>query len=271
MRIETHIQVRARDVGNEVFEGVCTLYPTGRGEHGFWCKLYSDDPDVARIVTFLEARGINRNRKCIRGCFKFQLHRFYEDSDILASKYSVVFPNVWFSLGETGGEKRSPLIGPNELPVDFQIGFVSSGESFVSDALKEELEKAEFVGPRFRSAPWLDSSSAIGRQPIWQLFSTITLPKLANVQNLVHVSNAPFEGDYSRIVWVREEPFEPSGSGELHYRATELCQIEPFDLAQTFELHRYPAHTLVASQRFFEFCRNRRLPIKWQPVRLDAE
>jgi hypothetical protein len=66
---------------------------------------------------------------------------------------------------------------------------------------------------------------------------------------------------------------------EIHYPQIELSRIEPFDIAQTYEIFCGPGWTRhgngerrqIGSQRFRQFCLARRLKISWHsPVRIDT-
>jgi hypothetical protein len=251
------------------FRDLCALFPSGDKSVSFSCEVEVGSLGFDNITSHLKANGLEPSDASSPGRYRINYHRVYDDADLGSAEYLAMFPTVSVETRNAGTDETGLLIvDAAELPTQFLIGFSRPRGVLVVDSLKSEIETAGFAGPIFRETLWFDPLRAFRRERIWEINTDVILPKMANVHQIVHAQGEPFNGDYSRPIWVREPPFAPGG-GELHYRTCDLQRIEPFDLARTFEFHRKRSHTLVASQRVYQFCSGRKLPIKWQPVRID--
>ncbi len=268
------VVVRPETLSPEKYKILCERLPEGQKPNLFRVELPADWKTAVDLVSFLEAEGLKPHHASQQGYFEYRIRRVYEDSDFETLEYLRMSPNQWISIGEEGrNAKGEAIVDPSELEkglwYEFKAGFTETAY-FVLDSIKRALEAGGFVGMAFRETEWKDPIRAFRRERIWELYSQIELAKLANVQNLVHARNESFAGDYSRPIWVREEPFA-RGDGELCYRKAQLSAVGPFDLAHTFELHQGRKHSLVASRRLYHYCREHQLPFTWQPVRIDPD
>jgi hypothetical protein len=94
------------------------------------------------------------------------------------------------------------------------------------------------------------------------------MPKLVNDGRLIQIGPRavePFSGDYSRIVMVSEPPY---ANPEAHFRAIEVQQLGPVDVAHTFEKFIEPHPATIVSQRFYQACLAAGCELRVQPVRL---
>lgn len=278
MKFTVHITADKTTLSPDAYASLCKIYPEGISPGGLVADLPADHPVVAQLVGFLDAQGIPRDATATSKCFGFQMHRTYEDRDFAPVEYLAVFPKEGLWVRKTGRDEQGRSVIVEPVPATLTI---ASGGSkwgcFVSDRIREAIKAEEFIGPNFRETvidvQEIDEEELdfeIYGGAVWELESSIVLPKLANVHQFVHYQNEPFNGDYSRPICIIEEPFA-NAVGEFHYRESELRAVEPFDFARTFEFHNKRSHTLVVSQRFYLFCRDLNLPINWQPVRIDPD
>jgi hypothetical protein len=265
MRIIAYIGVAKDGLSLEGFEKLFEIYPAGRSPGGFSCGIPAESQEARSIMALLEAQGV-------AGRYRRQLHRIYEDDDLAGAAYLGVFPTTKVEMPRQFRDAKGRAIVEGVMsveddPPDFTIGFGKPGD-FVAESLKRAIEDQGFIGPVFSEAIVVPGYGRIPSEPLWEMGSHVVLPKLSNTHELIHALKKPFTGDYSRPVFVREPPFARR-SAEFHYRQSDLRALEPFDLARTFEFYHTERHALVASQRCYQFCHKRRLPINWQPVRID--
>jgi hypothetical protein len=95
---------------------------------------------------------------------------------------------------------------------------------------------------------------------------------------LIDGAGRPFDGDFLKGCFIDDGFYTPQ---EPHYKASEMANAEPFDLASTYEqfgnapIQSNPdagpgERMLIASKRFYEFCVKNKLKMDWIPVRLDG-
>jgi len=168
----------------------------------------------------------------------------------------------------------------------FSLGF---SQVIVSEDVRKLLEREKFVGLEFGDSPlypesvygmpadeWLALKRASQRWavlpgPFWKLKSSVVLPKMANhlmQDGWRNEPPRPFEGDYSRHVFIQDPPFS---RGEVHYRRSEVDGLGSFDIARTYEKFMGPEHGLVFSQRVYRYCLTNGIGVWAYPVRIDSE
>jgi hypothetical protein len=109
---------------------------------------------------------------------------------------------------------------------------------------------------------------------LWELSSDLVLPRLSPRCQLQDEKGEPVRDDFSTGIFLREDLYQPP---ELRYTRSSIRKVEPFDLALTYEPLSgwYPTwewyRHLVASKRFYEFCKARKLKMDWIPVRIDPD
>jgi hypothetical protein len=267
MRIIAHIDVAKGGLSPEGFCRLYSLYTTGTSAGGFSCDIPAESEVALMIGALLDAQGVP-------GRYRRVLHRVYEEDDLAGAAYLGLFPTTKVGTPRQPRDEEGRAIVEcvtnfETDPAQFSIGFGSQG-LFVAESLKRLLEEQRFTGPHFSKTVLAAGRGRILSEPLWELGSLVVLPKLANAHQLTHAPKAPFTWDYSRPVFVKDPPFA-GRSAEFHYRQTDLHKVEPFDLARTFEFYHTERHALVASQKLFQFCHKLRLPIRWQPVRIDPD
>lgn len=109
----------------------------------------------------------------------------------------------------------------------------------------------------------------------WELDSDFILPPLSPSMTLTDSAGRPIRGDdFDAGVHRREGSYMHP---DLHYRASDLTGLEPFDLARAFEpfgKHRTYSSLncpLMASRKFYECCVSNGLRAGWVPVRIGPD
>lgn len=295
MRYRHHLRVDEKSLPNEAYEEICALAPGARKHYGFHLQLDVDAADggeiVQRITTICSEHGLRRRSVIGSGAYGYYVDRSYGD-DLFKFDLLMLNPQVMTRAGVREGR----FVGAADPELRLALGewrlASASGPSWrvVVDAeARESLELGEFVGLSFGESPLFPErarrvaaqerlASARGSQgwavlawPCWELKSSIVLPKMAN--RLMQYGwrgepPRPFEGDYSRPVFIDDPPFS---KGEVHYRRSEIETLGPFDIARTFEKYMVPAPALVVSQRFHQYCLSNGIGLWADPVRLDPE
>ena len=161
------------------------------------------------------------------------------------------------------------LLPSVQLSPNLQIGCVLFDATVVSDTLRREMIQAGLIGPQFIEVVPVGQGTG---ERFWEIKSSVALPPMphdrvkrhqASPEDDVHVAGI-LDGDYLEK--------------EIHYSEDALRKIEPFDVAETYEIFCGPGwkkdgngeRRLVVSQRFRQFCLERHLKVSWHsPVRID--
>jgi hypothetical protein len=256
---------------------VCRFKPEARTLKGFQFEVISEDPYGGEFLrTFVESlrrRGVKRQMHSKPGSYGYYVMRYPEKADIISSELLLL--GYQKKLKRIGGlerdeQERLVVLAADCKPVLRFGSTYPNNFIIVSDSVRQMLEKSELVGFQFMAISLKGKSSLMPPAPPWELGSSVTLPKLANTHRLVHpgmTGTEPFQGDYSRLVLINDEPFF---GAELHYRRSDLAALGQFDVANTLEKFRTP-HPLVISQRFYQHCLQNKISLEVEPVRIDPD
>ena len=144
----------------------------------------------------------------------------------------------------------------------------------VSSRVEEKMEAAGLEHLLFRTMRLMNEASnqvvpwpnAAGRYSM--LTSDLVLP-FADRTNLRDARGNPYIGDTQAGCHIlsnwSDGEYEPP---ELRYRRQDVEKVPPFGLAVTNEQFRPGRRLLVASKKFYEFCRSQHLKMDWIPVRV---
>lgn len=218
-----------------------------------------------------------------------ELDREYDADDFAKCKLLEFRPppeaNNYGAIERGGPNGDGDMIVPEQqMPeVDFDFLFGRGYWYFVPERIKAVLQSGDLVGVRFRPTYYFplgmsveDTDETVRARhgtPYWELDSDRRLPPLSpsivlvddKQQAVPHGSPGPC---HPRIDGLYR-------SSELHYRASDLAKIGPFDLARTFEqfvpFGSPGDRPLIASKRFYDFCTEHRLKTGWVPVRIDPD
>jgi hypothetical protein len=261
------------EVGKSLCRKLAAIYPEGKIGESFRFELPDSDPRLRLILNHLTQAGLHAwldvSRERTPDEYSLELERVYDAADLRATPYLVPHrdehcprfedlsrtPEGWLKVG----------IGESEFgdPTGLGADLVATSRGLVvSSGLRNELESAGFLhltfGPvvpfeRGSDREWYLLPWAGLSDPYWELRSDLILPPLAPSCNVFSAYGDPVNGDFSKGCHMKEGLYRLA---ELHYTAAAIAEVEPFDVALTFER--------------FDFATSRALPLTWIPVRIDS-
>jgi hypothetical protein len=256
-----------------IIEEFCKVFPFGKKGIGFSLESVPDDPRLKQVLDEFARRGIPRvdYSKNPRPRFEYMLeyHHHYEAADFDSARYLYLQHEVLISDDQRRDEQGHLLLPSARLSPNLQIGCVLFDVTVVSDALRREMIQAGLVGPRFVEV--VPEGQTAGPQ-FWELKGSIILPPMPRDRVLRHKESPE---DDVHVAGILDGDYLEK---EIHYTEDALRKIEPFDVAETYEIFCGPGwkkdgngeRRLVASQRFRQFCLERHLKVSWHsPVRID--
>ena len=268
MKFRHFISIDAGILPEAAFEAVCSLAPAGRTRRGFRLTVDSETPDggeaVRQFVRICEGHGLARRNVSTTKSYGHTADRWYQDERLRAEMLVLLRQKQI----QPGAEPERDPQGHLSLPdcPDWDVGSIFPNHIVVSHRVRAALEGPGFLGLRFGKV-------VVQREtlPLWELQSSVALPKMANTHQFIHPGlrePEPFKGDYSRIVMLDDPPFN---RGEIHYRRRDLAGAGHFDVANTFENYMEPHPALVISQRLYQHCLKNGIAFEADPVRIDQE
>lgn len=224
---------------------------------------------VAVLVALSKVYGLERTPQGSPGTYGLDIARNYEESDFAACELMLLGGSPTKHQTQDDRDAEGRLLLSREFIQDLRLGGVWR-RTVVSNEMRHHLESAKLIGLQFREAVPRENFAGING-PFWELESSNILPKMANTNQMKYIGmrgapHLPFDGDYSRMVFLDDAPYR---SGEIHYRRSDLTRLRQFDVAQTFELYRHPHRELVISQRFYQICLKHDIKLNLEPVRVD--
>ena len=249
------------------------ICPEGNLGKCFGVGLFRDDPRLELLLQRLRADGLQADpSRNGLGYFPVGIHRHYsrkdlDDSVLLDFEPTRIATQVAdiSDSGQVSVSASKPKTSLNIFALDMDV-------TAVTQEVKEQMLAAGLQHVTFDPVLVTGKGSEEWQGKIWQLSSDLKLPKLAPKCKLVYPGRGggPFDGDYSRWVMVEEDFYSPV---LFHYRASDLVNMETFDLACPFERMTDSPHEryLIASQRFYRFCRDRGYRLSWWPVCIDPD
>ena len=288
MLFRHHIRIDEQGLPKEAYEEICALAPEARKHYGFHLQLDIDVADggeiVRRIIDICSEHGLKWREAIGKGVFGYRVDRSYGD-DLFQFDLLMLNPQKMTRAGVKDGRFVGAV--DDAWRIISELGF--SARVVVDEEARGVLEEGNFVGLQFSESQlypkrlgaltadeWVAVESASRRLavlpgPFWELKSSIVMPKMAS--RLMQYGwrgepPRPFEGDYSRPVFIDDAPFS---RGEVHYRRGEIDTLGSFDIARTFENYVEPRPALVISQRFYQYCLANGIGLWVDPVRIDSE
>lgn len=294
MRIIFRIGVTSGDVDPSLYTRICSTYPEGRmtggspifGQRDFFeCTLPEGDFRLRKILAILEEAAIvlpagERGRSVSRK-ISFQMHREYEDGDYKKAELLTFVPRQRIR-GLYRTREGLLLLEVGDVKDHIDIAFADGFSRVVSDRLRRVLEKSGLNHLVFRPTVLVKPDTLVngelvslelpwpnGRPAFWELTSDFALPPFSPPYPVVDNDGRPFSGDCSNGCFPRDGLFQRF---ELHYPASAVASLEPFDLALTHEgFGPKPDQfdrVLVASKRLYKLCAAEGLPMDWIPVQI---
>ena len=291
MKYFHQISLRAQELPASEFESLCQMAPDARVHYGLNYTVQKNDSEgdefIRHALTLFKGHGLSRYTVAVPKHYGYTIMRQYEESDVVQSEILILL-DAQTKLSSCKGWKmhREPirdeqgrlLILASDAKPSLKFGSAHYPQSLfvVSDEVRQLLECGGLTGLHFGEVALKGKSAQVSPRPFWELCSTITLPKIANTDKLVHLGTEaePFGGDYSRRVGLHDPPFSV---GELHYRRSDLAAMGQFDIANMFEIYGF-SRPLIVSQRFYQYCLKYKIMRAFSsrhwcvlPVRIDPD
>ncbi len=268
------IQVGAGTLPAEDYMRLCALAPAFVTSRGITMHVDTPNPTGNDVVqTFLDIckrNGLQRAMLSAADCYGYYVDRGYEKNDLGAACFLLLLRQREIQRLEHERDAQGrPLLVASKAKSSIKIGRIWANWIIVSDKVRKLLETQDFKRLEFGGVVLKGASMYACKEPFWELKSSVTLPVMANGQQLIQPGMSvaePFQGDVSKMAFVEDPPFN---MGEIHYRRSELARLLPFDIAQTFENFMEPHPALIVSQRFYQFCLRNKISLNVQPVRID--
>lgn len=268
-------------IGQFEIEELTRIKPEARSRSGFGYKLTTSDPTgdefIRRSLEILQLHQVPRRMIANTTSYGYYIARSYEPDDLKNAEFLVMIRHsrIHNCLKPARDNQGRIFLMATKAKKSLKLGCLFYPDwVIVSNQVRQSFENAGLVGLRFGEVAIKGHSIHLSPEPFWELQSSITLPKMSNVRKLIHPESVghptvePFQGDYSRTVYINDEPFRP---GEVHYRRSDLETFGQFDIAATFENYMDPHPALVVSQRFYQHCLKHKIPLAVEPVRIDPD
>lgn len=282
MRVRVFITVQQDEVGDALFDRLRGIQPIDPRLTLFDLRLPEDDPRTVNVLRELENAGLRPWLDVFRPREKrqeYSIYRYreYDDRDHSCCNALRLEPQDEVS-GVLRNESGLVRLGPRGLDSRIDIARTEGSAIVVPDRVRGLLETRSLRGLRFcptvlydrrelerQSVRW---GSKEFPEPWWELTSELTLPPMSPAVVKTTPKGDPVPRDFQGMLMLREPPFT---GVEFHYLKSDLRRFGDFDLAQTFE--RFGTQPddrwLVASKRFYEFCKANKIKCGWVPVRID--
>jgi hypothetical protein len=250
------------------------ICPEGKRENCFWIALYKGDPRLELLLKRLRDEGLQADGHACdsNGFFPLRIQRTYSRTDLDNSALLLFEPKKVVTQVAVITETGQVSLAACKLNSDLNIFALNVDVAAVTQEVREQMMTAGLRHVTFEPVLVTGKGAEQWQGKIWQLSSDLKLPKLSPKCKLVYPGRGggPFDGDYSRWVMVDEEFHVPH---LLLYRSSDLAKVEAFDLACPFErlTPRPYQKYLIASQRFYRFCRDHGYPLSWWPVCIDPD
>ena len=282
MRFYHRVSVEQSTLPPQEFEKLCRLKPECKFPTGFRYEVTTlqveEDELLRRLLTLMREFSIPNLSISDSTHFGYEIVRDYEKSDFLSAEFLLL--HYQRKLKRIDGPERDEqgrlVVWAGDNKHDLKFGSTYPTKCIVvSDVVRQFLKESGLTGLQFKPVGLRGESNKAVAAPPWELASSVTLPNLANTPQLMHYGRQadkyepqPFEGDYSRPVFINDPPFR---GAELHYRRSDLTALGAFDIAATFEHYMWPHPALVVSQRFYQHCLKQKIPLAVEPVRIDPD
>lgn len=260
------------------FESLCRLKPDAMRISGIRYQLISNDvcgdEFIQNALNVLKRHNIPRRGTADDKSYGYCISRFYEPDDLASSELLRITrqPRIHNTLTPPRDEQGRLFIVASKAKKSLKLTSTWWPDwIIVSNKVRQSFEEGGLVGLKFGEVAIKGKSANLSPEPFWELLSSVTLPKMPYPERLIHsgmYEPVPFQGDYSRVVYIDDRPFH---GAEVHYRRSDLAALGHFDIAATFENYMEPHPALIVSQRFYQHCLKNKIPLKVEPVRIDPD
>jgi hypothetical protein len=263
MKFSCGISVNEKLCPADLYEAIVQLKPDGRRGQNFGLTARPGDEEGARLVERIAAMCKARGLDNIRGAYVSGVAVHYEPADFQTA------PLLWLMrqrrLFQHNNARNRDELGRVWLPAtdakpSIQIASIFARPWIVtSNSVRGMLESGGLLGLKFDEVAIKGHSIHVSSEPVWELRSSIVLPKMSN-----SVLNTTVEWEEAR--YRIDDPY-----GEPHYRQNGLQQLGTFDIAHTFERLSKGGPELIVSQRLYQHCLKNKIQLEVRPVRLDPD
>jgi hypothetical protein len=290
MRIVDSVWVFRTDVSREQFEELRRAFADRIEREVLKLeKLPEDDPTLLGVCNLLRSWGLQlvfpndvapyeTGQKFVR----VWRYREYDDAELDACELlepvvprSAWVKGDWFVIrGKEGESLRmgGRFIEKRSIPKGVHIVGYDNGGMCCLDSVKQQLEPQNFTGLQFvplaiaKKIPFSDDfeDAPWKGPPWWYVSSSVRMPSCVPPN---------YTARFGKRVLPREfpqgTPGEPGFTDcERHYARSEIAPLGPFDVARNGENPNMDSTTVIVSNRFYRFCRERKFHIGFRPVRI---
>jgi len=285
------------DIGDANFNALLRTYPEGqKGDtgHFFESRLPVDDRRTSQILKLLESIGMRKRRDQTAGKgigrFSYNLHRVYATEELSNCEFLEFRPVDGAYHEAERNTDGSLFVAEGRLASEgwkdraFISAYGTDSWVFAPAKTKRILDVEELLGLAWRPVDYWPSGSElepresllkrIGR-PFWELDSEIDLPPVADTVELRDEEKSVVVPGTRRVgVYLIDGEY---ARPELHYKASQIAALGPFDIGRTYENfgtsaaaeYRRDRSKIVVSARFFTACQAHGLQADWLPVHID--
>ena len=261
------------------FGDLCRLKPEARKPTGFRAEIVSTDPTGDSVIRYAlqlaQRHGLTRQYHSSATSYGSHIARWYEQSDLAAAELLLLNrQKLVQSLNDPDRDEEGRLILlASNAKRSVSVGRVFPNNIIVAGRVRQILENGQLLGVCFGEVVLKGKSAQASPEPFWELQASLVLPKMANTNRLTYYGwrgtpPKPFDGDYSRSVFIDDPPFD---KGEVHYRRSDLKSLLRFDIARTYEKYLETHQALVICQRFYQYCLEAGIKLEADPVRVDPD
>ena len=287
MRVLAKVSTVEREGSEGLYRQLCDIYPEGDFHgRGFAFTLPYDEPRTQTLLAVLADHGFQPINSAVPGqtrpLYSLSLVREYTTHDFEEAELLRPVPLVYYDSGwtldgrvtliaQTGlDDNDEPYPGgiqPDEDIAQAQFACV------VSSRLRGLLEQSSLTHFAFKDVVIDDPEDIHLPGPIWQLTSDLILPPLSPRNFLTDAYGKVLASGERGVgqTFVREGQTVPDAlyePVEMHYSRAVLDTVGSFDLALAYEWSS--SGYLVVSSRFYRFCTEAGLKMRWEPVRIDS-
>lgn len=262
----------------------------GRGNDAYLFVLDAPehDPRINEVVSFLEAHGVTsepplREQQSASGHYVLQRLHGFEPSDFSRAEY-LWLEGVDESHVDTDGDRDADgllAVIASSIPKRGKLFDAGAGCLLVSATLRAELEAEGFIGLGFGPTKQAKEQrrgetyvtlpyDPLPDQALWELIPSVELPRMH--AEVIRVATAPdIPAGEQGPGFLRNPGFNDA---QIVYARSALQRVGSFDVARTWEymFQREPeCRFIVVSQRFYQFCKAKKLPAKFVPVKIVEE
>jgi hypothetical protein len=266
MKYYHRFRVREAGFSPDLYQQICARKPECRSNEDFIIESQPGDEInsvvIQELVNFCEQNAVPPAK--MYGEFKaydYDIVRHYEADDLKVAPLLILETQKRMFRDRLKRDESGRLLLPAaQSGVSIKLASGMFNHVFVvSEATKNNLEAGGFTDLLFRETVQKGTSIRATTEPLWELETTVKLPKMVNSFLNPH-SPVPCHG-------IDERPYR---YGEPHYRQCDLSPLGEFNVARTFETLGSDSG-LIVSQRFYQHCLKNKIQLEVRPVRVDLD